>query len=269
MTTEQIRRAAEGFEQPFGSRTRLRSHLTRMRHDGLIQMTELPRVGPGRGERLYYLSRRAKILAPEVGDLRRGHRLTRPPAASRMDHSLGIADVLSLVHRDASRSSGRVRVIAAGGDHHLQFHVDPRRYGLRPASLSPDGMLLLEVDGAVQLLFLELMNRGAVIKPGCPRSAQRSFQGKVFRYKALARSLEGQPGLAELCEDYDVPVPRGFRVLVVSTRTKVHLEHLMAATPPDTKLAYFARLQDLLESAQSSLTDPLWSLPGGQPCSIA
>lgn len=269
MTTGQIYRAAEGFDQPFGSRSRLRAHLTRMRRDGLIQMTELPRVGPGRGERLFYLSRRAKYLAPEVGDLSRGHRLLRLPAPSRMEHSMGIAESLSYLHQDAARSGGRVKILGAVGDHYLRFHVDPRRYGLAPASLSPDATLLLEVDGQVQLLFLELMNRGAVIKPGCPRSAQRSFQGKLFRYKALARELMAQQGLAELFEEFCLPMPRGFRVLVVSTRTDIHLRHLMAATPPGTRLAYFARLAGLQADDTNAFLDPVWQSPSGEAQTLA
>lgn len=269
MTTKQILRASEGFEQPFKTLSTLRGHLAQMREDRLIQFSELPRYGPGLGERLYHLSRRARRLVPEVSDLRPGHRLLRPLPPSQLEHAMGVADFLSLMHRDVARSGGRAKVLAILGDHQLRLRVDPSRYGLPAGTLVPDGTLLLELAGKPQLLFLELMNQGAVTRPGLPRTVRRSFQAKLLRYKALARSLPENPELQALCAELGIAVPAGLRALVVSARTEVHLQHLGAAASHSTSLARFAHLEALLDADQNSLLDPIWQLPGGDAQAIA
>ena len=262
MTARQVMVASEGFSRPLGSMSVARSELLSLMREGLLQRQEIPRVGPGECERLYYLSRRAKRVVPELDDLSRNASVFRPVSHSQIEHTLGIGGFLSLLHRDVARVQGRARLLRVLRDRELSIRVDARRYGLEDGRVIPDGTVLLELDGQVQLLFLELMNRGAVIRPGIPASVARSFAAKLWRYKALVKNLSECAELRGLVAQHRVPLPPGFRVLVVSTRGADHVEHLREAARDFKTLCYFSNMASLTRS-QSVLIAPDWILPGG------
>lgn len=263
MTARQVMQASEGFERPLGSLSVARSELLSLVRRGLLRRQEIPRIGPGECERLYFLSRRAGRVAPEVSDLPRRASVTRPLGLAQMDHALGVSEFLSLLHRDCARSQGRARLLRTLGDRELAMRVDASRYGLENRLVVPDATVLLELEGTPQLLFLELMNRGGVIRPGIPASISRSFVAKLWRYKALVKSLDQCSELKRLVGAEQCPMPPGFRVLVVSIRGPEHLEHLRLAANSFRTLCYFARIDELKKDS-SMLLDPVWALPQGQ-----
>ena len=107
---------------------------------------------------------------PELDDLPRKAGVFRPLLLPQFEHARGVARFVSLLHRDVARSGGRARLLGVLGDRQLAIPVDARVYGLEDGRVIPDGTVLLELDGRVELLFLELMNRGGVIRPGIPAS---------------------------------------------------------------------------------------------------
>ncbi|MCB9716997.1 MAG: hypothetical protein H6712_24285 [Myxococcales bacterium] len=262
MTVRQVVTASRGFERPYGSLSVARADLLALVREGLLQRQEIPRVGPGECERLYFLSRRAGRVVPELRDLPKGAAAFRPVPLTQFEHAMGVASFLSLVHRDVAGSQGRARLLRALGDRQLRIPVDARVYGLENGFVIPDGTVLLELDGQLQLLFLELMNRGGVIRPGIPASIARSFAAKLWRYKALVKSLGNCGVLRSLFREHGRELPPGFRVLVVSTRGADHLEHLRQAAGDFRTMVYFARLVSL-ETSSSMLTEGVWRLPSG------
>ncbi len=254
--------ASEGFDRPFRSMSVTRTELLALAREGILRRQEIPHPGPGECERLYYLSRRARRLAPELGELPPKAGVFRPVPLPQLEHAQGVARFISLLHRDTARSGGRARLLGVLGDRQLAIPVDARRYGLEDGRVIPDATVLLELDGAVQLLFLELMNRGGVIRPGIPASIGRSFVAKLWRYKALVKGLEDSTVLRALVREYGATLPPGFRVLTVSVRGPEHLEHLRLSAGDFRTLCYFACMDDL-ERGRSMLTEPLWRLPSG------
>lgn len=265
MTAKQIMDASAGFERPYRSMSVVRSELLALCREGYLNRQEIPRIGPGESERLYFLSRKAGRLAPELRDLPRKAAVLRPVPLTQLEHQMGIAGFLSLLHRDVARSGGtegQARLLRVLGDRQLKIPVDARVYGLEDGFIIPDGTVLLDLDGRLQLLFLELMNRGAVIRPGIPASIARSFVAKLWRYKALVKALGSSQVLRSLMQEHGQGLPPGFRVLVVSTRGSDHREHLRQAAKDFRTLAYFVRLADL-EASPSMLTEAVWALPTG------
>jgi len=245
-----------------------RTQLLALVREGVLRRQEIPRPGPGEAERLYFLSRRARRIVPELADLPRRAGVLRPLPQAQLEHAQGVAGFISLLHRDVARSGGQARLLCVLGDRQLSLPVDARHYGLEEGCLIPDTTVLLELDGRLQLLFLELMNRGGVIRPGVPASIARSFVAKLWRYKALVKALGSCVALRALAVEHGRSLPPGFRVLVVSVRGPDHLEHLRQAAQDFKTLCYFARLDDL-ERGPSMITHPLWQLPSGSVRAIA
>lgn len=261
MSARQVMMASEGFDRPFGSMSMVRAQLLCLVREGLLARQMLPSAGPGEPERLYFLTRRARRLAPELADIPPNASPFRPVPLSRIEHAQGVAQFICLLHRDVARSNGQARLLRVLRDHELSLRVDARAYGLGRGLLIPDGTVLLELGGQLQLLFLELMNRGAVTRPGIPASITRSFAAKLWRYKALVKQLGDCAALRSFLDEHQKPLPPGFRVLVVGTRGPVHLEHLREAAKDFKTLCYFSRLLELEQA--SMLTEPVWQLPTG------
>ncbi len=262
MSARQIMMASEGFRKPYRSMSMVRADLLKLLREGLLARQAIPAVGPGEPERLYFLTRQARRIAPELADVPRNASTFRPVPLSRLEHALGVAQFVCLLHRDVARSQGRAKLLRVLRDRELSIQVDPRAYGLKEGLLIPDGTVLLELGGQLQLLFLELMNRGAVTRPGVPASIVRSFAAKLWRYKALVKHLGESVEMRSLLAEHGRSLPPGFRVLVVGTRSPVHLEHLREAAKDFRTLCYFSRLVEL--ELASMLTEPVWQLPTGK-----
>lgn len=258
MTARQIMTASAGFSRPYGSLSVARSDLLDLTRRGWLARQEIPSLGPGQCELIYFLKRKARQLVPELAELPTRSPVFRPVRGS-FEHSLAISELVCAIERSAAVSQGRVQLMDYLRDRELRSKVDARPYEIEARHLIPDYTWLVRVDRKPQLLFVELQNQGAVISPGRRASIARSFQGKLWRYKVFLDSFGEDPKLRRLLHAHDVEQLPGFRVLVVSTRTEKNLSNLVDAAGDFRSLFYFATLGTL--SQGNLFLDPVWTLP--------
>ncbi|MCA9700582.1 MAG: replication-relaxation family protein [Myxococcales bacterium] len=265
MTCGWLLHASASFPRPYRSLARIREVMAALHARGLVKRVPMLELHQGQRRWLYYLAPAARRLVPEIADLRPGSGPLAPPADPRA-HALAVAEFVAHLHRAAGEAGERARVLESLRDGALRAEADlPEAKGKRQRLVVPDHTFLVEVDGAPQLLLLELQNRGAVILPASPQSVARSFRFKLAKHKAFLAGFREHPLVAQMVAAHG-PLP-GFRVLVVTTRTESSMRHLLSAAGGYAKLFYFTTLDRV--RAANLILDPIWELPSGAVRAIA
>jgi DNA-binding MarR family transcriptional regulator len=259
MTSEWLLQASTAFPKPYRSLSRVREVLADLSKQGLVRRSPMLEAHQGQRRWLYFLAPAAKRLLPELADLRAGSGTFHPPADPRA-HALAVAEFVAHFYRSVGQSGGRARLLESLRDGALRAEVElPEARYSHQRQVVPDHTFLLELDGRPQLLLLELQNRGAVILPGAPQSAMRSFRFKLAKHKALLARFRQNPVIGQMIAVHG-PLP-GFRTLVVTTRTEANLRHLLAASEGYAKLFYFTTLEKVRH--HNVILDRIWRLPNG------
>ncbi|MDD9944232.1 MAG: hypothetical protein OXU20_24530 [Myxococcales bacterium] len=251
LTAEGIWRASRAFPMPFTSIAKCRAELAEMYRSGLINRAPIPDTGTGQKPYAYFLRRGAAVLVPEVQAVPHSNSLfsglSRDPF-----HALAVGEFGSLVEAHAAEHDG-VRLLEHVRDRQWSAPIDFGPAGVK--QLIPDHTMLLDVAGKRRVLFLELVNRTAVINPGCARSVARSFAFQLEKYRRFNTERRNHPLWKEM-ERYYGHIG-GFQVLVVTLRDNV--QTLIAAARETRSMFLFAGLDDL--GAANLFGDPVWWRP--------
>ncbi|MBN2526973.1 MAG: hypothetical protein JXR76_11320 [Deltaproteobacteria bacterium] len=263
MTASMIFRASRNFKNPYGSIGTLRNELKSL-HDGeWIQRQKLPSVRKGEREFIYFPSKKIKRV-----DCFEEHQLsdaTFEGFSGHEWHAEAVSDFMSHVERCAGTIKERVQILCTVQDRYFQQAVHVTFLGDdKQTALEPDHVLVVKIDGAINLLFLELWNQPALANPRKPASISRSIRFRMAKYKSFAGNFRQNHQVRQWETEFRHRF-KGFRVLMVTTRGDAPRNRMLSIAKNDgyRSMFYFATMDDIRQSA-NIFTKPVWHLPNGK-----
>ena len=257
-TARMIFLASSVFELPYTNFTQVKTDLRRLTEDGVLGRVEVPGEKSGRNEFLYYVKSGAKRLLPELKVFKAGSAMFRLPGTS--PHSLYTAEFLSHFEQSAGAHRERVEILETIRDGRFSAKVElTTAEENRVARLIPDLTVLAEIDGKLNLFFLELQNHVRSIEAVTADSISKTFREKLMKYKAFQREFRSHSFIHDAEAIYGCRIP-GFRVLIVTTKSEMNRNRLLscARAMGYGEMFHFATLDEVRQS--NVLTDPMWSL---------
>ena len=257
-TARMVYLASAGFECPYTNFTQVKTDLRRMTEEGMLGRVEVPPRRSGRCEFLYHARSKAKRLLPELRPFKSTSAVFRVPGAS--EHTLYVSEFVSHLERSAGGLKDRVQILETKRDgcFTAEVQIDTDKGG-KTVRLIPDGMFLVDINGTVNLFFLELQNHVRSIDSVSKQSVSKTFREKLMKYKAFQRDYRQHPFVSEAEALYGCRIP-GFRVLVVTTKNEMNRERLRACAQSIGygEMFHFATMEEIRRA--NVFTDPMWSL---------
>jgi hypothetical protein len=253
LTAPQLLKLSATFEQPFGSERMVRERLQALGAAGWVRWSRYATISGGAAPKYFFLSPRGYRLlhGPEAVPPKR---TCLPLPITRHRHTQALAEFL--VHLTTAAHAQDIRLVNFYGENTLRLNVDGE-------SLFPDSAFDLELPASA-------------LDPELPDSRQFHFLVEIDRSTERIWSPQDLDSWQRKVRLYDrlqdMNAPDRFRVLVVGTRSRQRVEHILGAAKelmrnPKRSLFYGITLAEFLATAYAA-TGPCFRDHFLQPVSL-